>query len=326
MDFTKTFGDTTKWAAEISDPDQIPEYVSRAYHIATHGRPGPVVLSIPEDVLSAMSTVADGAPYRALDTSPSARDMTRLRTLLQAAQRPLLIVGGGGWTAEDARAITVFAEANALPVIAGFRSQDIVDNRSASYIGDMSLGGSRNLAARIRNADFLLVIGDRLGDVTTRGYSVIDCPTPKQTLVHVYPAAEELGRVYNAELPIHSGIGQFRRGAVVARCRGCDALAGVARRMPAGISRLPEAAGESAGARSRQGRAASARAAAGHRHRHQRRRQLQHLAAPLFSYRQLGTQVAPKSGAMGYGLSAAIAAQLRCPDRIVVGFAATAAS
>lgn len=321
MDFTKTFADTTKWAAEISDPDLIPEYVSRAYHIATHGRPGPVVLSIPEDVLSAMSTVADAAPHRALDTSPSAHAMARLRTLLQAAERPLAIVGGGGWTAEDARAFTAFAEANALPVIAGFRSQDIVDNRSDVYIGDMSLGGSRNLAARIKSADFLLVVGDRLGDVTTRGYSVIDSPTPKQTLVHVYPGAEELGRVYNAELPIHSGIGQFV--ATLSTFDAVDVTRWQAWRMecrqeylafqkPPAKAPALDLAKVVLHMRERLPDDAIVTNGAGNCNIWLHR---------FFSYRQLGTQVAPKSGAMGYGLSAAIAAKLRCPDRAVVGFA-----
>ncbi len=321
MDFTKTFADMTKWVAEIHDPDAIPEHVSRAYHIATHGRPGPVVLSIPEDVLSATSDVADGERYHRLETSPSLRDMARLRELLQAAQRPLLIVGGGGWTATDARRITAFAQQNNLPVIAGFRSQDIVDNRSDNYIGDMSLGGSRNLAARIKDADFLLVVGDRLGEVTTRGYSVINCPTPRQILVHVYPGAEELGRIYNAVLPIHSGISQFV--AALADLRPVDAEGWRAWRAegrqdflayqqppakapPLNLAKvvlhlrevLPDDAIVTNGA--------------GNCNIWMHR---------FFSYRQIGTQVAPKSGAMGYGLSAAIAAKLRCPDRVVVGFA-----
>lgn len=321
MDFTKTFADMTKWVAEIHDPDAIPEHVSRAYHIATHGRPGPVVLSIPEDVLSAMSDVADAKPHHALDTSPSLRDIARLRDLLQAAERPLLIVGGGGWTAADSRAITAFAQQNDLPVVAGFRSQDIVDNRNENYIGDMSLGGSRNLAARIKDADVLLVVGDRLGEVTTRGYSVIDSPTPRQTLVHVHPGAEELGRVYNAALPIHSGVSQFV--AALSDFRPVNA------------------------ARWKAWRAEGRQEYLAYQQPHAKASALDlakvvfHLRETLpddaivtngagncniwlhryFSYRQIGTQVAPKSGAMGYGLSAAIAAKLRCPDRLVVGFA-----
>lgn len=321
MDFTKVFADMTKWVAEIHDPDAIPEYFSRAYHIATHGRPGPVVLSIPEDVLSAMSDVADGEPHRGLDTSPSVRDLARLRELLQAAQRPLLIVGGGGWTAADSRGITAFAQQNDLPVIAGFRSQDIVDNRSENYIGDMSLGGSRKLAARIKNADFLLVVGDRLGEVTTGGYSVIDSPTPRQTLVHVYPGAEELGRVYNAVLPIHSGISQFVAALadirpVNAECWKAWRAQGrqeyLAYQQPPAKALALDLAKVVLHLRERLPDDAIVTNGAGNCNIWMHR---------FFSYRQIGTQVAPKSGAMGYGLSAAIAAKLRCPDRMVVGFA-----
>jgi acetolactate synthase-1/2/3 large subunit len=323
MDFTATFADMTKWAAEISDPALIPEYVSRAYHIATHGRPGPVVLSIPEDVLSATGDVADTKPHRALDTSPSARDMTRLRELLQAAERPLLIVGGGGWTPADAGGIAAFAAANDLPVIAGFRAQDIVDNRSDGYIGDMSLGGSRRLAARLQQADFLLVVGDRLGEVTTRGYTAIDCPMPRQTLVHVHPGAEELGRVYNAALPIHSGIGVFVAAlADVApvnatkwrawRAEGRDEY--VAYQQPPKMAEAPllDLAKVVLHLRETLPDDAIVTNGAGNCNIWLHR---------FFSYRRLGTQVAPKSGAMGYGLSAAIAAKLRCPERVVVGFA-----
>ena len=246
--------------------------------------------------------------------------MKRLRELLAAAQRPIVVVGGGGWTAAASAQITRFAAANDLPVVAGFRAQDIVDNRCDNYVGDMSLGGSRALAERIKAADLLIVIGDRLGEVTTRGYSVLDCPTPRQILVHVYPGADELGRVYNAALPILSSMGRF--AAMLAGVPAVDASAWARWREqlrgdylkylqpPANASdldltkvvnhlndRVPENAIVTNGAGN-----------------------CNIWLHRFYSYRRFGTQLAPKSGAMGYGLPAAIAAKLRHPDKMVIGF------
>ncbi|MDO9440756.1 MAG: thiamine pyrophosphate-binding protein [Beijerinckiaceae bacterium] len=321
MDLVKAFAGSTKWSAEINDPDLIPEYVARAYQIAMHGRPGPVMLSVPEDVLSSMSPVSDIAPARRLNPAPTTHDMSQLRDLLQAAQRPLMIVGGGGWTDADVKSLATFAHKNGMPVLAGFRCQDLLDNRDAHYIGDMSLGGSRPLAARISEADFLLVVGDRLGEVTTRAYTSVRCPDPSQVLVHVHPGAEELGRVYNPHLPIQSTVGAFMEalGALqpVDSSRWASWLKDGRRAFldfqqpkqtaPAldlgrVILRLREALPDNAIVANGAGNCNI------WLHRY-------------FSYRQLGTQVAPQSGAMGYGLSAAIAAKLRHPERTVVGFA-----
>jgi acetolactate synthase-1/2/3 large subunit len=321
MDFPKVFAGMTKWAAQIEDPAAIPEYVSRAFHVGTHGRPGPVMLSIPEDVFAAMSEAPDAEPWRMVESSPSAEQMAELHRLLAAAQRPLAIVGHGGWTPDAARDFAAFARATDLPVVAGFRSQDILDNTCEHYIGDMSLGGSKALAARIAQADLLLVIGDRLGEVTTRGYTAVQCPNPKQTLVHVLPGADELGRVYNAHLPIASGIANFVRA----------------------LAALPPLHGSRWGAWRQEGR----RAYAEYQQPPQGQRALDlarvilHLRERLpadsivcngagncniwlhrfYAYRQLGAQLAPRAGAMGYGFSAAIAAKLRQPQRTVVALA-----
>ena len=209
MNYVRTFSDMVKWVAEVDDVERIPELVSRAFHVAMQGRPGPVVLSIPEDVLSAMSDVADSAPATLIDASPSASQMARVRELLQHAKRPLVIVGNVGWTAEAAAEFRHFVERNDLPVVAGFRSQDVLDNRSPQYIGDISLGCSRPLLARVKTSDLLLVIGDRLGDVTTNHYSLFDVPTPRQVLIHVFPGPEELGRVYVPTLGIPSQSSRF---------------------------------------------------------------------------------------------------------------------
>jgi acetolactate synthase-1/2/3 large subunit len=202
MDYVRTFDDMTKWVVEVNSVDRIPELVSRAFHVAMQGRPGPVVLSIPEDVLSATSGVSDAAPSTVLDAAPSDLQMGEVENLLRQAKRPLVIVGNLGWTPSAATKFRTFVEQNDLPVVAGFRSQDVLDNRSEQYVGDISLGCSRALLARVKTSDVLLVIGDRLGDVTTNHYSLFDIPTPGQALIHVFPGPEELGRVYIPSLGI----------------------------------------------------------------------------------------------------------------------------
>lgn len=213
IDFRRMFGELAKWVAQIDDAARIPEYISRAFHTATAGRPGPVVLALPEDMLRDQVVVADADPYRKIEAHPGPDDMARLRALLAEARRPFVILGGGGWSAEACSAMRAFAEANALPVGVSFRCQDYFDNRHANYVGDIGIGINPALAARIKEADLLLVVGARLGEITTGGYSLIDTPRPKQRLIHVHPGAEELGRVYQADLPIHAGMTAFAAAA-----------------------------------------------------------------------------------------------------------------
>jgi acetolactate synthase-1/2/3 large subunit len=318
VNYTRVFADMTKWVGEIESADLIPEYLSRAFHIAMQGRPGPVVLSIPEDVLSEMSAAHDGAPVIAAETAPMPAQMQEVRSLLQAAKRPLAIVGNLGWTANAVARFKEFVTRNDIPVVAGFRSQDILDNRSDHYIGDLSLGGSPALRERVKNADLLLVIGDRLGDVTTKSYTLLDVPTPKQTLIHVFPGAEELGRVYTPKLAIQSKSSHFVEA--LAKLEPLDAKAWASWREecraayvnyqnnPPKVSgfdysqvirflaeRLPDDAIITNGAGN-----------------------YSIWLHRFYRYRKLGTQIAPKSGVMGYGLPAAIAAKLRHPGRDVV--------
>ena len=318
VNYTRVFADMTKWVCEVESADLIPEYLSRAFHIAMQGRPGPVVLSIPEDVLSEMSAVRDAKPVSAVETAPMPWQMQEVRALLQTAKRPLAIVGNLGWTADAAARFKEFVTKNDIPVVAGFRSQDILDNRSDHYIGDLSLGGSPELRERIKKADLLLVIGDRLGDVTTKGYTLLDVPVPQQTLIHVFPGAEELGRVYTPALGIQSKSSHF--AGALAKLAPLDTRAWAPWREecraayvnyqnnPPKVSgfdysqvirfladRLPDDAIVTNGAGN-----------------------YSIWLHRFYRYRKLGTQIAPKSGVMGYGLPAAIAAKLRHPGRDVV--------
>ncbi|WP_398472598.1 thiamine pyrophosphate-binding protein [Tardiphaga sp.] len=318
MNYVRTFDDMTKWAVEVDSVDRIPEMVSRAFHVAMQGRPGPVVLSIPEDVLGAVSDVPDAAPATVIQAAPSETQMAEIHAMLQKAQRPLVVVGNCGWTSEAADQFRAFVERNDLPVVAGFRSQDVLDNRSSQYIGDISLGCSRPLMARVKTADLLLVIGDRLGDVTTNHYTLFDVPTPQQVLIHVFPGPEELGRVYVPTLGIPANSARFAEA--LAKLAPLDSKAWVGWR-----------------AESRQAYV-DYQAPRTDAPPFDLATVIDHLNTELpddaivtngagnytiwlhryYRYRKLGTQIAPKSGTMGYGLPAAVAAQLRYPERRVV--------
>ena len=223
IDYRRMFGQMAKWVAQIDRADRIPEYVARAFQVATSGRPGPVVLALPEDMLTESATVADARPYRPVQAAPALEQMAQLRDMLAEAQRPLAILGGGGWTMEACDAFQRFAENNRVPVACAFRFQDLFDNHHPNYIGDVGIGINPRLAARIKDADLILAIGPRLGEMTTSGYTLLEAPCPKQKLIHVHAGAEELGRVYQADLMINSGMPQI--AAALAAMPAIDAKA-----------------------------------------------------------------------------------------------------
>ena len=209
MDYRHMFGPMSKWVAQIDRADRMHEYVSHAFHLAMSGRPGPVVLALPEDMLTQTASVADVAPYQVVQASPSGADVEKLRGLLAQAKRPLVILGGTVWSTQACRDLQSFAENCGLPIACAFRFQDLFDNRHDHYVGDVGIGINPKLAERVRTADVLLVIGARLGEMTTGAYTLVEPPRPKQKLVHVHAGAEELGRVYQGELLINSGMPQI---------------------------------------------------------------------------------------------------------------------
>ncbi|OWW20947.1 thiamine pyrophosphate-binding protein [Noviherbaspirillum denitrificans] len=209
IDYRRMFGTMAKWVAQIDRADRIPEYIAHAFQVATSGRPGPVVLALPEDMLAEVADVRDARPYQPVQAAPSAAQIGTLREMLAAAQRPLVLLGGAGWSAEACADIRRFAETNALPVACAFRFQDLIDNCHPHYAGDVGIGINPKLAARIKDADLLLAIGPRLGEMTTSGYTLLEAPCPRQKLIHVHSSAEELGRVYQADLMINSGMPQI---------------------------------------------------------------------------------------------------------------------
>ena len=318
VNYQRMFADAAKWVGEIDDVRRIPEFVNRAFSLATSGRPGPVVLALPEDVLTEIATVPDARPYRAVQASPGAADMDELQQLLLDARRPLMIVGGGTWSADAKAGIEAFAERWNLPVAASYRCQDYFDNRLDQYVGHLSTGTDAALARGIAEADLVIVAGARLGEVTTGGYALFDIPVPRQNLVHVHPGSAELNRVYQPTLAINAGMANFaaETGLMAAPppCRWADWTGGL-RAAYLATQKPPPATGPVDMAAIIQQMQAMLPAdaiianGAGNYtawvHRY-------------FRYGEWRTQLAPTSGAMGYGVPAGVAAAIAHPDRVVV--------
>jgi len=320
IDYRRMYGSIAKWAAQIDRAERIPEYVAHAYRIAMAGRPGPVVLALPEDMLSARATCADAPRVEPVTAAPDAAQVASVRALLGAAHRPLVLAGGSRWDAAACTALRELAEANALPVACAFRSQDLFDNRHRHYAGDVGIGVNPKLAARIREADVLLVIGERLGEITTSGYTLLEAPAPKQRLVHVHADPGELGRVYQPALAIAASPGAFlaamnrepplAAGAWRASVESAQADF-VAWRAPRPVpgaldlyqvvswldAHLPDDAILANGAGN-----------------------YTVWLHRFYRYRGFRTQLGPYSGAMGYGVPAAIAAKAVHAERTVVSW------
>ena len=204
LDYRAVFGTMTKWVTEIDDAARIPEIVSRAFYTATNGRPGPVVIALPEDMLTDRVSVDDAPPFEPVETWPGLTDMTRLQKLLWSAKAPMVILGGSRWSQAASDAVGRFAERFALPVVTTFRRAHLFDPLNCSYAGDLGIGPTAKIVARIKEADLVLAIGARLGEMATQGYGLFDIPNIKTKLVHVHPSVEELGRVYHPSLAINA--------------------------------------------------------------------------------------------------------------------------
>jgi acetolactate synthase-1/2/3 large subunit len=317
IDYRRMFGGVAKWAAQIDRAERIPEYIAHAYRTAMSGRPGPVVLALPEDMLSARAACADAPRVDQVAAFPDPALVAACVDRLSAATRPLMIVGGSRWDDAACRALRDVAEALQVPVACAFRNQDLFDNRHPLYAGDVGIGINPRLAARIREADVLLVVGERLGEMTTSGYTLVVPPAPAQALIHVHPSADELGRVYQPALAIAATPGAFlaalsgalpRRTVRATVDAHADYLAWQAPRPVPGEldlwqvvqwldQRLPDDAIVTNGA----GNYAT------WLHR-------------LYRYRGFRTQLAPYVGSMGYGVPSAVAAKIVHPERIVLSW------
>ena len=322
IDYGQMFGSIAKWVAQIDRTDRIVEYVSRAFHIAQSGRPGPVVLALPEDMLSAFSEGGDGPKAHGVALAASGADAIKIAARLQAAERPLVIVGGGVWSAKAAADMARFATRFELPVGTAFRRQDYFDNRHPHYAGDVGIGINPALADKVKQADVILALGTRLGEITSGGYGLFDIPKPKQRLIHVYPDATELGRIYHADqsvacspvdmaralaelepddYPLRDST--WRQGLYQAYCAwGAPQHSVGDVKMEQIIGHVNQVLPETAIVTNGAGNYAA------WLHRY-------------FDYKTYGSQLAPTSGSMGYGLPAAVAAKLAYRNRDVICFA-----
>lgn len=204
LDYRAVFGTMAKWVVDIDDPARLPELISRAFHVATSGRPGPVVVALPEDMLTDAASVADALPYQELETCPGTAALQELHARLEAAERPVVILGGSRWSEQAVRDVTAFAEHWQLPVYCSFRRQMLFPANHASYAGDLGLGVNPKLLARIRASDLVLVLGGRLSEIPSQGYELFAIPNPGQPMVHVHADADEIGRLYRPAQAIHA--------------------------------------------------------------------------------------------------------------------------
>jgi acetolactate synthase-1/2/3 large subunit len=319
IDFPAVFGSMTKWAVEIDDAARIPEIVSRAFYTATNGRPGPVVIGLPEDMLTDRVVVPDAPPFEPVETWPGLNDMARLQKLIWGARQPVMLVGGSRWSDAACGATMRFAERFALPVATVFRRGHLFDGLHSCYAGDLGIGPNPKLLARIKGADLVIAVGTRLGEMASQSYTLFEIPGPRQTFVHVHPSAEELGRVYRPHLAIHAAPTAFaaaleglqppneipwREGTRVAH-EDCLAWTETPTPQPGAVNlgevmawfrdHLPPDAILCSGAGNF--------SAWIHRY---------------YRFRRFATHVAPTSGSMGYGMPAAVAMKRLHPDRTVV--------
>lgn len=321
IDYRRMFGQMAKWVVEVDDAARLPELLSQAFHRATNGRPGPVVVALPEDMLTDRVAVADAGPARRIEAAAASADLQRLQALLSEAQRPLVVLGGGGWTAAAVADARRFIQAQNLPVAASFRCQDLFDNTLPQYAGDLGLAAGPELVEAVKSSDLLLVIGARLGEMSTGGYALVDIPVPRQALVHIHPGIEELGRVYQPTLAINAGMPTIAAQLAALAPAKPQAFAEWVQRLNSGYRANFECP-RSPGAVQMSEVIAWLN---------------QHLAADSiitcgagnytgwvhrgYQHQAFRTLLGPTNGSMGYGVPAAIAAKLTAPQRSVVAFA-----
>ena len=324
VDYRRFLGSTVKWVAEIDHADRIEEFVSRAFHTATSGRPGPVALALPETTLAELALSKQASAWQQVESWPGNTDMQQLARLLHKAEQPLAIVGGSRWDAAAVESFEQLAQQWQLPVACSFRRQMLFDHQHPNYAGDVGIGLNPELRSYISSSDLILLIGGRLSEISSQDYALLESPFPQQTLVHVYPGAEELGRVYQPAIAIQASPKGFieawknipapaemneTRKAQVRQCHesysnwsGADAPTPGNVQMREVINTLQTLLPDDAIITNGAGNYAS-------------------WIHRFWKFRHYGSQLAPTSGSMGYGLPAAIAAGLHQPQRRVIAFA-----
>ena len=319
MDYRAFFGSIAKWATEIDEARRVPEIVARVFQCAMEGRPGPVVVSLPRDMLVERVLAPDARASEPVETSPGATAMATLEDLLAAARQPMLILGGTRWSEAAARSVRAFAERFELPVVTSYRRGPLFDARHSCYAGDLGIGPNPRLLARIKNSDLPIVLGGRLGEIPSQGFTLFEIPSPRAALVHIHSSAEELGRLYQARLAIHATPIAFAAALDALKPRGPNlwsaSTAEANREFIAWTQTpTPQPGAVNLGAimvwlREHAPSDAILCNGAGN------------YAAWIhrfYLFRQLGSHIAPTSASMGYGVPAAVAMQRLHPDRLIL--------
>ena len=324
MDYRAVFGTQAKWVTEIDQVERIPELVSRAFHVATSGRPGPVVIALPEDMLIESAQVPDAPHYRVPETAPSAAQMHAIAERLASAQRPVAILGGSRWSADAVARFEAFAQAWQLPVAVQFRRQMLFSTQHPCFIGDIGLGGNPQLMQFVRDSDLILMIGGRFSEIASQSYTLLEIPVPQQHFVHVHPDASELNRVYVADEAVNVSPAAFTEAlSALPNPEAAPVWAPALEAMHTSYESWTNAAAVNHPGALQMGQVmahlnevlpddaimcngAGNYATWLHRYRH---------------FTRYGTQLAPTSGSMGYGLPAAVGAKRMFPERTVVCFA-----
>lgn len=321
VDYRRMFGQMAKWVVQIDDVARIPELVSQAFHRAVNGRPGPIVVALPEDMLTDHASVSDVPAHKKIEISAGAEQLQELTELVKQAERPVVMLGGSGWDKQAVADMEAFCTANNLPVATSFRCQDLFNNALSNYGGELGTSANPKLIQSIKDSDLLLVIGARIGEMTSAGYTMVNIPVPDQKLIHVHSGAEELGRVYYPTLPINATMAAFAKQLRALGKIGSDKWSSWTTQLnknyndnlqhapiPGNVqmgeimqwmrANLPEDAIMTTGAGN-------------------------YTAWPhrFYQYKTFRTQLGATNGSMGYGVPAAIAAKLTDRDRTVIAFA-----
>jgi acetolactate synthase-1/2/3 large subunit len=322
MDYRAFFGSTAKWVTEIDEVSRIPEIIGRAFHVAMQGRPGPVVIALPEDMLVETAAVAAGPRVEPVETWPGLTQMAELQKLLWAARKPIAILGGGGWTARARAGVVRFAERFDIPIATSFRRAMLFPADHPNYAGEIGIGPNPKLRERIASADLVLLAGGRMAEMPSQAYTLFDIPVPRQRLVHVHADPNEIGRVYQPALGINATPTAF--AAALETVQPPNRIAWTeetrqARQDYLGWTEVPprvpgalDMGQAMAWLRERLPRDAIVTNGAGN---------YAIWVGRFLRFREFGTQLAPTSGSMGYGLPAAVGAKRVQPDRTVVCFA-----
>lgn len=318
IDYRAVFGTMAKWAVEIDDVERLPEIIARAWTTALTGRPGPVVIALPEDMLTTLTDVAAlSGPARVFEAAADADALAEAQSMLAAARRPVVLIGGANWSADGRAALQAFAETSDIPVVAAFRFQDQFDNGSPVFVGEAGVGMVPHVKTLIRDADLILAINVRFGEMTTDGYTLLSVPEPKQKLIHVHGSDREIGKIYVPSLGIHAGPNAFAK--TLSPVKGDWAMwRSQARQSYEGTFTAPAQPGPvdmvevSRWLREALPDDVILTNGAGN---------FTVWPNKFFKFGPKARLLAPQSGAMGYGLPAAIAAKVVFPDRTVVCFA-----